>query len=142
MSQIDLEVVQKLSARQWQDLLDRVANRDDERIFLWIKDKEGKIREDDWREFEKALHLYLKKKDTSVFSDPELFEIYDSLYEMGVYWRKAFKQFSVDHPKSDKIKSKGRRSKKFQTVCLEIKRTRRVPLDESVFSEAFSIAMK
>ena len=75
LSQLELDVVQKLSARQWQDLLDRVGNREDERIFQWIKNKQEKIREDDWREFEKGLHLFLKNKDTSVFSDEELFSI-------------------------------------------------------------------
>lgn len=142
LSQQDLDVVQKLSARQWQDLLDRVGNREDERIFQWIKNKREKIREDDWREFEKGLHLYLKNKDTSVFSDEELFEVYDSIFEMSKYWRIAFKQFSKDFPKSDKIKSKARRSKKYQETCFKLKKERRVPLDDDVFSEAFEMAMK
>lgn len=142
LSQQDLETVQKLSARQWQDLLDRVGNREDERIFVWIKNKKEKIREDDWREFEKGLHLYLKNKDTSVFSDEELFDIYDSIYEMSKYWRIAFKQFSAEHPKSDKIKSKGRRSKKYQETCFKLKRERRTPMDETIFSDAFEISMK
>ena len=59
LSQQDKEVVEKLTWRQWQDILDRVGNREDERIFQWIRQVPGKIREDDWREFEKALHLYL-----------------------------------------------------------------------------------
>lgn len=142
LSQQDLDVVQKLSARQWQDLLDRVGNREDERIFQWIKNKREKIREDDWREFEKGLHLYLKNKDTSVFSDEELFEVYDSIFEMSKYWRIAFKQFSKDFPKSDKIKSKARRSKKYQETCFKLKKERRVPLDDDVFSEAFEMAMR
>ncbi len=142
LSQQDLNVVQKLSARQWQDLLDRVGNREDERIFQWIKNKSEKIREDDWREFEKGLHLYLKNKDTSVFTDEELFEVYDSIFEMSKYWRIAFKQFSKDFPKSDKIKSKARRSKKYQETCFKLKKERRVPLDDDVFSEAFEMAMK
>ena len=142
LSQQDLDVVQKLSARQWQDLLDRVGNREDERIFQWIKNKREKIREDDWREFEKGLHLYLKNKDTSVFSDEELFEVYDSIFEMSKYWRIAFKQFSKDFPKSDKIKSKARRSKKYQETCFMLKKERRVSLDDDVFSEAFEMAMK
>ena len=90
LSQYDKEVVEKLSWRQWQDILDRVSNREDERIFEWIRNKTEKIREDDWREFEKALHLFLKSKDTSVFSDIEVFDIYNSLYSMSVYWRIAF----------------------------------------------------
>lgn len=142
LSQLDLDVVQKLSARQWQDLLDRVGNREDERIFLWIKNKKEKIREDDWREFEKGLHQYLKNKDTSVFTDEELFIIYDSIFEMSKYWRVAFKQFTVEHPKSDKIKSKGRRSKKYQETCFQVKKERRVPLNDAIFAEAFEIAMK
>ena len=142
LSQLELDVVQKLSARQWQDLLDRVGNREDERIFLWIKNKKEKIREDDWREFEKGLHQYLKNKDTSVFTDEELFSIYDSIFEMSKYWRVAFKQFAIDHPKSDKIKSKGRRSKKYQETCFQLKKERRVPLSKEIFAEAFEIAMK
>lgn len=142
LSQQDLDVVQKLSARQWQDLLDRVGNREDERLFQWIKNRQGKIREDDWREFEKGLHLYLKNKDTCVFTDEELFEIYDSIFEMSIYWRIAFKQYSKEYPKSDKIKSKARRSKKFQETCFKLKKERRVPLDNEIFAEAFEIAMK
>ncbi|MBR1708790.1 MAG: ATP-dependent helicase [Clostridia bacterium] len=142
LSQLDLDTVQKLSARQWQDLLDRVDNREDERIFQWIKQTREKIREDDWREFEKGLHLYLKNKDTSVFSDEELFTIYNSILEMSKFWRISFRQFAKDFPKSDKIKSKARRSKKYQETCFKLKHERRCPLDEAVFSDAFELAMK
>lgn len=37
LSQQDKEVVEKLTWRQWQDILDRVGNRADERIFQWLK---------------------------------------------------------------------------------------------------------
>ena len=106
LSQQDKEVVEKLTWRQWQDILDRVGNREDSRIFGWIKRFTEKIREDDWREFEKALHLYLKDKDTSVFDDEELFSIYDSIMLMCKKWREQFKEFSLNHPKSAKIKRK------------------------------------
>ena len=142
LSQYDIEVVNKLSWRQWQDILDRASNREDERIFKWIKNKSEKIREDDWREFEKALHLDLKSKDTSVFSDDELFEIYNSLFEMSVYWRIAFLQFSKDFPNSAKIKTKSRRSKKYQSECFRIKKETRKPLSDEIFAEAFDNAMK
>ena len=133
--------MEKLSWRQWQDIFDRVGNREDERIFEWIRNNKKKIREDDWREFEKGLHLYLKNKDTSVFSDEELFEIYDSIMAMGQYCRIAFVQFSKDNPKSSKIKSKARRSKKYQAECLRLKREYHKQLDEEIFSEAFASAM-
>lgn len=141
LSQYDLEVVQKLSWRQWQDILDRVANREDQRIFEWVRRKSDKIREDDWREFEKGLHLFLKSKDTSVFSDEELFDIYNSIYAMAVYWRIAFTQFSKDFPKSAKIKTKARRSKKYQEVSFKIKKELKKPLDDEIFALAFEQAM-
>ena len=141
LSQFDQEIVEKLSWRQWQDILDRVGNREDERIFEWIRNRPEKIREDDWREFEKALHLYLKGNDTSVFSDQELFEIYDSIFQMCQYWRIAFLQFSKEYPNSAKIKSKGRRAKKYQTTCFNLKRELRQPLDKIIFEKAFNIAM-
>ena len=141
LSQQDEEVVKKLSWRQWQGLLDRVSSREDDRIFEWIRNKSEKIREDDWREFEKGLHLYLKSKDTSVFSDDELYEIYNSIYAMGVYWRIAFNQFSKDFPKSAKIKTKARRSKKYQELCLKIKKEKKMPLEDELFAIAFEQAM-
>lgn len=141
LSQYDIDIVKKLSWRQWQDLLDRVSNREDQRIFEWIRNKKDKIREKEWREFEKGLHLFLKSKDTSVFTDEELFQIYDSIYAMGAYWLKALAQFSKDFPKSAKIKTKARRSKKYQEACLKLKREQKAPLDEKIFSQGFEQAM-
>jgi len=122
LSQYDKEVVEKLTWRQWQDLLDRVGNREDERIFQWIRSYPEKFREDDWREFEKALHLYLKDKDTSVFEDDELFQIYDSIIGMCIIWREKFKAFEIAHPKSAKINNKGTWAKKYYAKCYAFKK--------------------
>lgn len=142
LSLIDSDVVEKLSWRQWQDILDRVGNRDDRRIYEWLRMRTEKIREDDWREFEKGLHLYLKDKDTSVFNDKELFEIYDGIMSMAQFWRVAFLQFSKDNPLSAKIKSKARRSKRYQAECFRLKKASRKPLDAEIFTQAFDEAMK
>ncbi len=141
LSQFDQEIVEKLSWRQWQDILDRVGNREDVRIFEWIRNKKEKIREDDWREFEKGLHLYLKNKDTSVFSDEELYDIYESILRMSQHWRRAFARFSKEYPNSAKIKSKARRSKKYQSVCFQLKRDLHKSLDDEIFEQAFDVAM-
>ena len=128
LSQQDFETVIKLTWRQWQDLLDRKDNREDERIFELIKRSKTKIREDDWREFEKALHLYIKgkdtnkSKDTSVFETEELFKIYDSLYMMCQKWREQLKQYEDKHPKSAKLKNKGIWAKKYYTCCFAMKK--------------------
>lgn len=125
LSQLDKKVVEKLTWRQWQDILDRVGNREDPRIFEWIKQTPCKIREDDWREFEKALNMYLKDKDTSVFETEELFEIYDSIMMMCKKWREQFKFFMENHPKSAKIKSKSVWVKKYYASCFAKKKEQR-----------------
>ena len=137
LSELDEETVGKLSARQWQDILDRVSNREDERIFKWIKKYPEKIREDDWREFEKSLHLYLKGKDTSVFEDEEVFEIYDSIMLMSKSWRVLLKEFEKNHPKSAKLKNKANWSQKYRIQCFQLSRERRSLVDESLCNEVF-----
>lgn len=143
LSQQSKDVVEKLTWRQWQDILDRVGNREDPRIFEWIKNYPGKIREDDWREFEKALHLYLKDKDTSVFEDEELFAIYDSIMLMSVKWREQFRIFEQEHPKSAKIKTKGTWAKKYYARCFALKKEQRSKVvTEEMCNIAFAELMK
>lgn len=143
LSQQEKDIVEKLTWRQWQDILDRVGNREDERIFQWIKQVPGKIREDDWREFEKALHLYLKGKDTSVFDTEELFSIYDSLMQMVKIWREKFKKFTAEHPKSAKIKTKGTWAKKYYARCLALKKEKRTKtITEETCHAAFAELME
>ena len=142
LSRQEKDVVEKLTWRQWQDILDRVGNREDERIFQWIKQVPEKIREDDWREFEKALHLYLKGKDTSVFETEELFSIYDSLMRMVKIWRDKFKTFCNNHPKSAKIKTKDIWAKKYYARCLALKKEKRTKIvTEEICNIAFSELM-
>lgn len=142
LSQQDKDVVEKLTWRQWQDILDRVGNREDERIFQWLKRFTKKIREDDWREFEKSLNLYLKGKDTSVFETEELFAIYDSIMLMSIKWREQFKVFSTEHPKSAKIKSKGKWSKKYYALCFNKKKEQHSQVvTEEMCYEAFAELM-
>ena len=142
LSQQSKDVVEKLTWRQWQDLLDRVGNREDERIFQWLKQVSEKIREDDWREFEKSLNLYLKDKDTSVFDDKELFAIYDSLMLMCKIWREKFKIFATEHPKSAKIKTKGNWAKKYYARCFALKKKcGKDVVSEDICNVAFSELM-
>lgn len=137
LSKLDIETVKKMSWRQWQDLLDRPKNRADARIFNWIGQKQGKIREDDWREFEKALHQYLGNKETAVFSDDELFNLYDSIMLMCEKWRKLFLGYAKEHPKSGKIKNKASWAKKYYTKCFETRRARKCSIDDALCEEVF-----
>lgn len=141
LSQHDLETAEKLSWRQWQSILDRVDIREDNRFFEWIKYQKEKIREDDLREFVKALHLYLQKKDTAVFSSQEIFNIYDKIFEMCKYWRVTFAKFEKENPKSAKIKRKSALSKKYHENCFILKKNLHKDFDEEIYQKAMEIIL-
>ena len=122
LSQIDQKIVEKMSWKQWQDLLDRKTNREDERIYTWIGIHEPKIKPGEWAAFEKGLNLFLKNKDTSVFEDEELFEIYEMIFSMGQAWLRLFSTFSNNYPKSAKIKTKSKWEKKFYELCFKCRK--------------------
>ena len=142
LSQFEKETVDKLSWRQWENLLDRKDVGEDDRLFSWIKNYKGKIKENEWREFHKALHQYLKKKDTSVFSDAEIFEIYDSIMVACKVWLKKLAAFSKEHPKSQKIANKTEWSRKYYAECFQEKKARKQgALAEKLCAEVFEKLM-
>lgn len=130
LSLLEQTTVEKLSWRQWQDLLDRTTNREDDRIFSWIGIHEPKIKESEWRGFEKALNLFLKNKDTSVFEDDELFQIYEMLLTMVQVWLLKFAAFEKEHPNSAKIKSKSKWEGKYYEVCMKCRKADKRDLTE------------
>lgn len=142
LSLIDKEAVGKLTWRQWSTFLDRIGIREDERIFMWLKQYPDKINQDDWRAFEKALHLYLKTKDTSVFDLEELYEIYDSIMLMCQIWRIRYKQFKIDHPKSAKIE-KWSNWQKYFTKCYELRKEQKYKyVNENICNTVFTNIME
>lgn len=141
LAQIEISVVEKLSWRQWQDLLDRVANREDERIFSWIGIHEPKIKEAEWRSFEKALNLFLKGKDTSVFEDGELFQLYEMILLMAQEWLIGFGEFSKTHPKSAKLKTKAKWENKFYSTCFQYRKEKRTDLTQDICKEILEMLL-
>ena len=142
LSMLDQSIVEKLSWRQWQDLLDRKSNREDDRIFLWIGIHEPKIKEKEWRPFEKALHAFLKNKDTSVFEDEELFEIYEMILLMAQQWINEFEKFRKDFPHSAKIKTKAKWESKYYDTCLKCRKANRKNLTKEDCIIVFETLMK
>ena len=130
LSELDKSVVEKLSWRQWQDLLDRTTNREDSRIYDWIGKREQKIKEEEWRGFEKALNLFLQKKDTSIFESEELYNIYDMLLLMAQIWLRELKSFNKDKPNSAKNKSKAKWEKRYYELCLKARKANKRNLNE------------
>lgn len=142
LSKYDEKVVLKLSWRQWQSFFDRVLVREDNRIFTWIGEYNEKIRQDDWREFEKILNMYLLKIDTSVFRDNEIIDIYNELLSIAKFWRSNFAVFELNNPNSKKIKTKSKRSKKFYNLCLSLRKENKKLLEKEQLESAFNISLK
>ena len=142
LSQIDKDTVKKLSWRQWVTLFDRSEkNTDDSRFFIWIRNCPRKIREDEWREFMKVMNLYLDKTDTSVFSDVELFEIYNSMIIMANTWLSEVKEFKKTHPTSRKLKALSSWSKKFYRNCFYYVRNNKAKISKELCQNQFAETM-
>ncbi len=142
LSQIEEKTVKKLSWRQWESLLDRSdKNTEDARLFSWIKRFPRKLKEDEWREFLKIMNLYLDEKDTSVFSEEELFEIYDSMIVMADTWLTNLKDFKKGHPSSRKLASLATWSKKYYRNCFSYARSNKEKISEALCQELFKEMM-
>jgi len=68
----------------WSEFFDRSETKNDRRIIEWLGQKAGrgrvKSRQNWLRPLTKAIHKGFEKKDTTVFSDEELFEILDKVF--------------------------------------------------------------
>ncbi len=142
LSKLNKNTVEKLSARQWHAILDRVSPREDKRIYQWIEEYPDKIREDDWRTFLKGLNIFLKEKDTSVFEKDELFSIYNSIMLMSQKWRILINEYEKEHPKSEKTRNKTGWSKKYMTKCFYTSREKDCLVNEKICDESFEEIMK
>lgn len=87
------DIVFSFNWRQWSELLDRSVTTKDIRVLDWLKENVREMKEDDFRMFLMVLNEYLKNRDTSVFSDEELFKKYDLLFEVVVQWNILLKKY-------------------------------------------------
>lgn len=132
LAQLDEKTVEKMSFNKWQSLLERESEREDARIYEWINSiNNEKITGKEWRAFLKLLHAYLKNIDTSVFSNNELFSIYDSLIASVKSWDIGCKQFIKKHPNSQKLKDTKTKnkwqSKYFQMILNNLFESETIP---------------
>lgn len=71
----------------WRRLMDSPTVRSEKRFMDWLKGKYGKtkeIRRGFIRKFLKRLNALLKNKDTSVYTDNELFEKYEKAWSLAL----------------------------------------------------------
>lgn len=68
----------------WSEFFDRKETKNDQRIIEWLgkkaKESNFKSRQNWLRPLTKAIHKEFEKKDTTVFSNKELFEILDKVF--------------------------------------------------------------
>lgn len=93
LSHFDINTVNQLSWRQWSSLLDRKKIICDDRIIVWISNIDFKIKENHWRDFLKALNLFVKNKDTIVFDNQEIFYIFNYIYKIISLWYSFFEKY-------------------------------------------------
>lgn len=76
--------IKNFSWDSWRRLLDSPSLREDKRFKTWLKKKAkdtGAIKRGFFRKFTKILYALVKNKDTTILSDHELYEIYESAWK-------------------------------------------------------------
>lgn len=71
----------------WRRLMDSPTVRGEKRFMAWLKgkyDKSREIKRGFMRKFVKKLNALLKNKDTSVFTNSELFEKYEKAWKLAI----------------------------------------------------------
>ncbi len=143
LSKFNYTLIKKLSWRQWQSLLDRDDKIfEDKRFFEWIQINPNKIKENEWRELLKIMNFFLDKKDTSVFSNKEVYEIYDSMLILVKSWISNIKQFEKLYPKSKKLNNKSKWSVTFYRNCLIKNKIRYNEINNEFCLKKFNETMK
>ncbi len=93
LSSFSEEIAFKFSWRQWCEILDRSLIAKDSRLIDWLAINIDALREEDFRIFLLIINDYLKKTDTTIFSNEELHERYDSIFKIAESWRVFYKKY-------------------------------------------------
>lgn len=79
MSKINRDLIVKYPRTRWDHLFDCVTAREDKRLYDWLLNREYIEKNECWQGFIKALKVYFKGIDTSIYSNEEIFELYDQI---------------------------------------------------------------
>ncbi len=91
--QFGRELAYSFTWSQWVDILDRSASLKDDRFIKWLSGTSNKINTDNLRLLLLVLTMYLENRDMSVFTDDEVNERYNFLFEIVNQWNILFKKY-------------------------------------------------
>jgi len=141
------DIAHALTYREWNDILARKKIRQDERIFKWFLDKKTNHESLNWRSLLPTLNSYLTKTDTSVFSDQELFAMYDKLHLIAYCFDNFVKEYGGKNKSNltpARRKHFSKYKKKYISEALQSLRENRLDEKylEKIFSKIFLTNMK
>lgn len=103
-SKLEYEFFEKLTWDGWRRLMDSSNIRKEPRFMRWLESKSTKgneIKRGLMRKFVKRLNGFLLNKDTSVYSDGELFAIYEKAWALALADQKSGKRDDAEDEKND-----------------------------------------
>ncbi|MCA1060292.1 hypothetical protein LCL96_15240 [Rossellomorea aquimaris] len=113
-----LEDIQNVNWGEWSQLFDTKEVVKEERIIKWmaIKAKNNKIPREPFRLFVTGVRLFVKDKDTLVFSDKQLFEKYDMIFGLTSLYLELYEKFFTKQnrqPTEARLKQKKKYQEKY-----------------------------
>lgn len=94
-----------LNWREWSDILDRNKVREDERLFKWVIKKKQNGENLYWRDFLMCLNMYMKNKETFVFSDSEIKNVFEQILQIASSYNLYVKKHAGDLKQSSTQKT-------------------------------------
>lgn len=139
----ELKDIENVKWGEWSQLFDTKEVIKEERIINWLvtKAKSTKISRDPFRIFLTGVRLYLKNKDTMVYSDDQLFIKYDMIFNMSTIYLQLYKKNFTDQnkqPTEARIKQKKKYQEKYFTDSFASRKKNKEAKLEDICEEVFN----
>lgn len=148
LSFYNLEDIENVKWGEWSQLFDTKEVIKEERIIEWLvtKAKQNNISRDLFRIFMTGVRLFIKDKDTMIFSDEQLYEKYDMIFDVTLLYIDIYKRYFTNQnkqPTAARLKQKKKYQEKyFQEVFMLRRKDKQSSLEalcEDVFKKIYLI---
>lgn len=144
----NLKDIENVKWGEWSQLFDTKEVIKEERIINWLvtKAKQNKISREPFRIFMTGVRLFIKDKDTMIFTNEQLHEKYDMIFDITSFYVELYKKYFTDQNKQPTVarlkQKKKYQEKYFQEAFLLRRKDKKASLEtlcEEVFKKVYLV---
>lgn len=143
LSFYDLKDIENVNWSEWSYLFDVKEVMKEERVINWLasKAKNKKITREPFRLLMTGIRIFIKNKDTKIYTEQELFEKYDMVYNITLSYIELYKEkFTSKNqlPSEARLKKKKKYQEKYFEEVLIYKKKEKNVIIESICEIIFN----